>query len=1257
MANILSSFPTIVFWNCRGLRRHLTNSTVQLLLHRSFTSKPPSIIVFTETHWSDAAAHGRPASTKLPSVSGYNWAHRHHTATSGGLAILYHQSIACMPMTTLNAHCNPISLAPNSPSAVFWLTVRFSHTPPFLLGAGYIRPMDHESVNGGSQAAKAMCAAFLTAKAATNLPVLLTGDFNLRHPDWQDWPIVNPTTPITAATDFATAIESANLTVLNSVLMPGIVTRPAPPGHPGPGSVIDLAITDSPLLVLAMDIEHADTLDSDHYPITLTMDLKPQQPPQPSNSRPRKQWSVHRRVKEWQAALPLVMQSAFSTWPPSLLTQPLPAHPALAAATAQSTIDTVYSSLESTFLTAVEDAVGSHKSSNRSKHWFTLPGVRAAYHHMKATRRVWRHSRKHNPIKHQAAMLALQQWKQVVKEAKDKSWSDLCSAIQTDPKSQLRWTMFKRSRGRDSSSLSSFPDPQGNTPAHLEQSLDNLCSAFVSSSIPPPLPVNSPELDIDTRYLLPRLRTSSLSNSAKLASHCSDSWMFSPAEVEEQCRHQHTNSAPGNDTILPILLKHAGPAAYDALSTIFNYSWQHAVLPQQWTEANVMALWKGKGDRSDPSSFRPISMTSIIIRTFEHLIHSRLSTLLEAKSFFHPLQFGFRKRHSTLDALNCFQSNTRAMFPTSHQTDCPTLFLDLQKAFDRVWHPKLLQCVEQAGITGRAWSWIAAFLSRRRIRTVDRNQCSAWFTMEFGVPQGAVLSPLLFNIFINPVARRIARWCPRLQCILYADDMAVQPKVYPLVNGVRKPPGASRLARTSFYNSVLVHLFRILNEWCAETRMLFGKAKTQWVVFDKRQRAFDPTNYPELKQYRLCGFTPEVVEEYKYLGVTHHRHLTWETQTYQSINRIRTDCHMLCRVIRPPAAPHFSAVRALCVGYIRPRCTYASAFWQPKAKEVRKMQAAFLHPLQRVLGLPNSSHHLGLLAEAHCPSFEALRTQAAVRFLLRAEALSVSHPQHPTGRILAADRAAAARGHCRGHTTSSIPTCIYAEQTALPHLINKVLARLPELAPGHPLLHTYFPAALQGAPALPVTLSVEEVNSLTMVDTHREWRDPPTLSTVQQSTAPLLTIKRSPSLSLFLRHESNPMVAVRARIRANRVPTQYRRYHLRPPTIADPTCTHPACRMSFPHYLDTIDHILLQCDRHRMARQQLIQALAMQHQYHIPLTVAFISGEVTHQPSPRGAQLIRARSMLDLTANFLNQVMQDRATADSSLHPFHRLGY
>jgi hypothetical protein len=791
----------------------------------------------------------------------------------------------------------------------------------------------------------------------------------------------------------------------------------------------------------------------------------------------------------------------------------------------------------------------------------------------------------------------------------------------------------------------------------LSDSLTNLCTHFVSSSVPPPLAADSPELDIDSRYLLPRLRSSLLYDPSALSSHVSDSWTFSAAQVEDQCTHQHTQSAPGCDSILPILLKHSGSAAFKALSTVFSYSWRHAVLPQQWTEANVMALYKGKGARSEPSSFRPISMTSIIIRTFEHLIHRPLAALLESRSFFHPLQFGFRKNHSTLDAINYLQSNTRAMYPTSHQSPCPTLFLDLQKAFDRVWHPKLMECVERAGITGCAWRWIAAFLSRRRIRTVDGNEHSSWHDLVYGVPQGAVLSPLLFNIFINTIARRISTACPRLQLQLYADDIAMQPKAPPLINGVRQHPGGTGQMVKSLFRSVLVHAFRLLNAWCAETRMRFGKDKTQWVVFDKRKGELADMDYSQYANYRLCGFCPEVVEEYNYLGVTHHRHLRWDTQAQKAVHRIRQDSFLLTRLIRPPAGPHFPAVRQMCLGYLRPRCTYAWAFWRASPRQVRQMQAAFIRPLQRSLGLPSSSHHLGLLAEAHCPSFEALHTQASARFLLRAQSLMQTDPQHPTSKALRLDRAAAAHEHCRAHVKSRVPVTTYASQTAIPHLINNVLARLPELAPLNSLMSRYFPEQPPGpaaaAPALPSNLTMEEIHLLTMVDTHREWRAEPTLSRVQRSTAPLLTIKTSPSLSLFLTHEINPMVSLRARMRANRIPTQYRRYHQRPPDAADPSCTHAACMLVAPHFLDTLDHILLACPRHQLNRLQLSHSLVTQHQYTTALTVAFLSGEVTTNPAPRGAELIQAHGLLDLTAQFLTRLAQERQAADPQLKFFY----
>ena len=1255
--NSPSSPIKLVFWNCASLAQRLKDGSIHALLNPDLTPDPPTILALVETRWvdQDPSLHRRRMhAARLPYVPNYTWAHRHHTSRSGGIAVLYHNSIACLPMAALNTLSASLDNDPATAAAALWLTMRYPHSPPFLLGVGYLPP--YKSALANAEGVRGLCAS-LSQASSHQLPVLLVGDFNLHHGDWEDAWRFNGSAASVASAGFADYMKDNHWTVLNPQLMPGGVTRLAHVINSF-DAVIDLAITDSPHLFLSMDTEYKDVLHSDHYPVTLTAILAAHTtaPPTPTHTRKRTQWSVHHQPEVWQAALPVAMDTALADWAAPSMEQPAdatgPGSRALAGPHLM--LDQAYSKLETIFIRTCEQVVGTRAKSASTKHWFSYPGIKAAYHRMKRTRRVWKRSRVPCAVKVGAALVAMDAWKALVREAKAASWSQLCADIQSTPKSKLQWTLFKQSRGRTASPLTSFPSATGEAPAHIGESLNHLCDHFVATSVPPALDADSMDSGIDTDYLQLRLSQASVAGGSALPPHESDEWTFTPAAVEEQCTFQHTNSAPGCDAILPILLKHAGKSLYAALSSIFTYSWRYAVLPQQWTEANVMALYKGKGVRSEPGSYRPISMTSIIIRTFEHLVHKRLSALLEAASFFHPLQFGFRKHHSTLDAINYLQYNTRAQYIKSGTTirTCPTLFLDIQKAFDRVWHPKLLQEVERAGITGRAWRWLHAFLSRRRIRTVYGNHQSDWRRLEYGVPQGAVLSPLLFNIFINALAKRLSAACPRLNVQLYADDIAIQPRAPALVNGRRPRAKPSQSRIHPVYDVDLPNCFRLLNRWCAETRMRFGEAKTEWVVFDMSNGPFVPTKYKRLGGLHLCGFVPRVVEEYKYLGVTHHRRLSWNTQANEALARIRQDSHMICRLIHPPGAPHFPAVRALCISYMRARCTYALAFWSPTGRQVRQMQAVFLRPIQRVLGLPTSSHHLGALVEAHCPSFAALRTQAAARFLLRAEQLLLSHPTHPTSTTLRQDRQEATCLLKRrlARKAAARPVTNLAETVAIPHLIHNVLAHLPQLAPAHSLMQRYFPVGANMPVPLPTTLTVGELDALLMVDTHREWRAEAGMAIASTSTAPLLTIKTSPRPSLFLKLESNPMVSVRARLRANRLPTQERRYS-RLREVDDPSCTHAACRVSLPAPLDDVHHIFMHCPRHHAARQRLVCHLRATLNHTHPLTLALISGEVTHYTQPTRHQLDRAAASLALTADFIRQVIADRSR-DSALKPF-----
>ena len=152
------------------------------------------------------------------------------------------------------------------------------------------------------------------------------------------------------------------------------------------------------------------------------------------------------------------------------------------------------------------------------------------------------------------------------------------------------------------------------------------------------------------------------------------------------------------------------------------------------------------------------------------------------------------------------------------------------------------------------------------------------------------------------------------------------------------------------------------------------------------------------------------------------------------------------------------------------------------------------------------------------------------------------------------------------------------------------------------------------------------------------------------STAPLLAIKTSPRPSLFLSMECNPMIAVRARLRANRLPTQQHRYRL--DQVDDPSCTYPACRASLPAPLDDAHHIFMHCPRHQTARQLLVHRLRVQLHHIAPLTLAFVSDEVIlSEAKPTRIQLTRAEISLALTADFIRQAAVDR-NRDSKLKPF-----
>ena len=172
-----------------------------------------------------------------------------------------------------------------------------------------------------------------------------------------------------------------------------------------------------------------------------------------------------------------------------------------------------------------------------------------------------------------------------------------------------------------------------------------------------------------------------------------------------------------------------------------------------------------------PTSFRPISLTSCVSKLFERIILSRLLLFLESNSILSPRQAGFRPGWSTLDQILCLSPSILDGF-NKPRPDSRTILstIDFSKAFDSVWHPALFHKLISACLPSCFARWTQSFLSDRRVCVVFQNHKSRSFRVRRGVPQGSVLGPVLFSLFINDLPASLPS---SVSCFLYADDLAI----------------------------------------------------------------------------------------------------------------------------------------------------------------------------------------------------------------------------------------------------------------------------------------------------------------------------------------------------------------------------------------------------------------------------------------------------------------------------------------------------
>ena len=327
-------------------------------------------------------------------------------------------------------------------------------------------------------------------------------------------------------------------------------------------------------------------------------------------------------------------------------------------------------------------------------------------------------------------------------------------------------------------------------------------------------------------------------------------------------------SAPGWDNISLTLIKPIVNYILPQLVHIFNLSFQQGVVPSETKIARVKPLYKS----DNPNLFcnyRPISILPIFSKVFEKLIHKRLITFFTENDIIYDYQFGFRERHSTSLALTFLNHRIASSFENNQIS--LGIFLDFSKAFDTVNFQILFKKLEHYGIRGTALIWIVSYLTNRQQYVHVLQSKSEQLQVTTGVPQGSILGPLLFLIYINDLSQISNKFYP----LLYADDCSL------FLCGTTPNELISRA------NLEMKNIF----PWLCANKLSLNINKSKYMLFYKRILKFRPTIDLLINNQPI-----DHVLEFKFLGFLIDENLTWSKHTAYISNKMAKNVGMLFKL-------------------------------------------------------------------------------------------------------------------------------------------------------------------------------------------------------------------------------------------------------------------------------------------------------------------------------------------------------------------------
>ena len=738
-------------------------------------------------------------------------------------------------------------------------------------------------------------------------PCIILGDFNAYHLLWG-----------CQRTDdrgrmVETFVGNTDLVVLNN----------GAPTHPNPlvDTAIDLTLCSASI---SQDFEwdtEPSVLDSDHFPIIISTQLH-HPIPSPIRLMNRADWDMYRVSEAWND---------------------LPEH----ITSSQEILDDLYVRIN----LACDEAIPTTIPSKFYPKPFWSPDLTRS-RNLRETlyKRYRRCPSLQNQIRWKRARAT---HKNNVRLHKEKEWRDFTSNLNDEMPITEICNKVKKLKGLPPRSIRILSDVERpgitySTPEQISEVLGQNFAAVSSDS------------NYSTQFL--RHKTQSEQNLPDFGTSNSPyNQPFTIIELE-RALGKTGDSAPGEDGVHYRMLKNMPQHAREHLVKIYNHFFLNSFFPERWRKAITVPLPKPKKNPNCPTSYRPIALTSCLCKLMERLVNERFREFLAMHKIIHPSQSGGQKARSTTDHLVRLEDEIKTAFASNQHFI--SIFFDLERAYDMAWRGGILLDLYQIGLRGCLPKYIEEFLKVRKFQVRVGNVLSNEYHQQNGIPQGAVLSVLLFALRINNIVK-VLPVTDGFMHSLFVDDLQI----------------GYRHSNITVIKNVLQSALGKLSSWTSTNGFKFSSLKTKIVHFTKSNSLVQS---PALRiGNEPLSYSPSA----KFLGVEFDSKLTFRPH----LAKLKVECQKLLGIMKMVAALDFGATQEFLMKvyriYLRTKLDYGSIIYSSACQgELKKLDVVNNEALRIATGAFKSSpiDSLYVLADEMKP--KERREYLSMRYFLKIKA-------------------------------------------------------------------------------------------------------------------------------------------------------------------------------------------------------------------------------------------------------------------------------